>query len=70
MLEAQRNALAEGIAAEARANLITAKLDETGRSLFTKAGFADRIDRPSDIEVTTNRLKPVIQVSPCSSNSD
>lgn len=64
-LEAQRRTLAEGIAAEARVTGITAKLDETGRSFFTKAGFADRIDRPSDIEVTTNWLKPVIQVRTC-----
>lgn len=61
-LEAQRNALVAGIASDSRANASTVKLDETGRSVFRQAGFAERIDRPSDIEATTNWLKPVVQV--------
>ena len=62
-LETQRNTLVAGIAADARRSSTASKLDEAGRAIFEKAGFGDRIDRASDIEVTTHMLKPVVHVS-------
>lgn len=63
LLEIQRRELVADIAENTRNSTNRAQLDEIGKSVFKQAGFQDRIDRPSDIEVTTSWLKPVVQVS-------
>jgi len=61
-LEQQRQELVDSVVQEVRRNK-KAPLDEAGRRVFEAAGFGDRIEKKSDVEVETHWLKPVVQVS-------
>lgn len=62
-LSAQRQELVDDIIQKRQETGPEARLDDAGRAVFDRAGFADRMDRRSDIEVTTNWLPPVVHVS-------